>query len=171
LTLPKPLIVVIVIILVIALVSCGASAFRSINGEPHGNNSDSRASLKDNPIAKFLKNFAPPTEPVGFPPATTDCTQGSSTLTVSGSCSVTIPSSANKPRREMLLSPTNLPMSMKVAVTRPIDDFPFTKTEASDDETIGVNSDDGSVIVQNDQSAVITLSCSSTCTVAVNPPH
>lgn len=162
--LPRPLLIVLIILLVLFVVSCGIGIARS--GEQSQGDGDKKSELRDGDFASFFKRFGPPSAPVEFPTASAPCRDASTgNLNVSGSCTVTIPST-NDPRRRLLLRPAAGFMTMSVAVTRPIDPAPLTETN-SDSTTISSNSDEGSVVVVRGESAVVTVGCN--CTVLVNP--
>lgn len=154
--LPKPLLIVIVIVLLIAVVSCGATVARSLNHEEGGNTPSNQAEVNDGVFAGLFKEFAPGSDPVRFPPATANPANCSSFP-----CVITIPGSGDLRRELRLIHAFG---NVTVHVIAQMNGRPVNQTVAMPDDT-----DKVSVIVSRDDSATVFLACSGSCAVKVNP--
>jgi hypothetical protein len=157
LTLPKPLIVVIIVVLVIALVSCGATLLR--RDESGGDSLGNRAELDGGGFARLFKAFKPGSDPVRLPPATSNPNGCFSSF---ASCVITIPPSEDL-RRELRLAHASGIMSVRVV---------GQVNGAAVDNSVNMpnDTDEVSVVVTRNDSATVVLSCLiASCAVNLNP--
>ena len=165
-SLPKPLIIVLIVVLVLAVVGCGMTALgASQQGRDHDQREDD---LRGSNFTKFFQILNPPSKEVGPGDFTTNCgTSDPGFLEVPASCSVNVGSTTDQ-RRRLVLRPVDSTVTMSVTIV-----FPSPQPSAdSDGQQIGTSDDDrdkGSIVLNRDASATITLECLFTCHVAVNP--
>jgi len=165
-SLPKPVIVVLVIVLVLAVVGCGMTV---LGASQQDSNADPPiADLRGSNFTKFFQIFSPPSKEIGPGDFTTNCgTSDPGLLAVSSGCSLNIGPTADQ-RRRLVLRPVDALVTMSVTIV-----FPSPQPSAnSGGQQIGTSDDDrdkGSVVLNRDASATVTLECLLTCHVAVNP--
>jgi hypothetical protein len=161
-TLPKPLIVVLVVIVVLALVGCGMAV---LGRDDHNRPAASlKSDLEGSKFTDILKGFGPIANKVGPPPKpiasgefTTTCGTGTpGQLSVAISCAVSIGETQDT-RRQMVLRPDGT-MSIQISSTA------NGHQADSDSQT---TSGDATIDIAQGAVAVATLTC--TCTVFVNP--
>ena len=161
---PKPLLIVIVVLLVLAVVGCSAGFLR---GGDRERSDDQKKDDVQGGLVAVLDALIPDPEPVRLGPGDADCFSGggTSTLVFASTCEVRIARTGDLRRRlRLTVAPFN---SVNVEVFQPADgdalddlDVPFV-----DD---GETRDFVDVVVRRDESARIVLSCNFGCTVSLS---
>jgi len=162
-SLPKPVIVVLIVVVVLAVVGCGMTVLGS---SQQGRADPPVGELRGSNFTKFFQIFGPPSKEIeDF--ATTCATANPGVLKVPSSCTINIGSTTDE-RRQLLLRPLGSSITMTVTIV-----FPSPQPSANSDSEISTSPEDrdkGSIVLNRGASATIRLDCAFECDVAVNPP-
>ncbi|CAN5648791.1 hypothetical protein BH23CHL6_BH23CHL6_01060 [soil metagenome] len=161
--LPRPLLIVVIVVLLLGVAGCGASI--ALSGRDRELTPEAKEiEVETGGLADLFRRLTPPSEPAVLQQPTAPClVTATQRLQFIGGCVVSIPPTGDLRRRLVLRLATGA-MSMQVTVT--VDG----EAHSSDAELITTGSDDPSLVLARNDSAVVTLNCfAGPCTVLVNP--
>jgi len=163
-SLPRPLLIVLVLLIVLGVASCGASIALS-RGDGVLSDAGKDTELRQGSLADQFSRFAPQSEPVVLEPGNAPCLEPNGRLEFDAGCTFSIPRTNDLRRRLELEVAPGVIVRMQVFVTS------GGQTRPSDPALVPSETEDASVVVARDDSAVVVLTCQAltTCVVLVNP--
>ncbi len=165
-SLPRPLLIVLIILLVLFVVSCGIAIARS--GEQGQGDADKKQGLNGG-FGDLFKRLTPPTAPLRFPPATispsgSSCSFSGTLLQVNGSCAISFVD-LQELRARLLLTRGSGNLTVSVNGT-------VSGSSVNESTSMPGDTDNVDLVFARGDSAIVTVSCGlGTCDVGVNPPE
>jgi hypothetical protein len=156
--LPRPLLVLVVVLIVLAVAACGLSLGK--RDEPAGD----AAGARGDPLVKALKEFAPGSAPLQLTPSMATCLD-SGQLKPNPSCDINVqPENIEGPRRRLQLKMSTGTMRMTVSGVS------GQETIEPTSQTVTNATEDASLVLMEGDTAEIELQCLfGPCIVNVNP--